>query len=67
MPASPSPVRRTRLHAILILFVIALIAGFFGFTDVVRVTEVSPSLFGTFLLLLIVAVVVADQGRNPAA
>ena len=57
-PAPPWP---------LIIYVVGLVVFFFGFTDLTRIGDASLPLFGGFLALLSLAVIIAVHRGRPTA
>jgi hypothetical protein len=61
------PAKKTTPPWSLLIYVLGLVVIFFGFTDLTRVTSTSLPLFGGFLALLSVAVILAVHRGRPAA
>lgn len=69
MPSArhPSPRHQSAPPWPLIIYVVGLVVFFFGFTDLTRVSDTSLPLFGGFLALLSLAVIIAVHRGRPTA
>lgn len=63
----PSPGHQPARPWPLIIYVVGLVVFFFGFTDLTRVSNTSLPLFGGFLALLSLAVIIAVHRGRPTA